>query len=108
MSATNKTPIENHAVVLDTSIAKHPRLVVEMPPEQEETVRDALEALLQIKTGISAQTIVLDALRIAAEQTYFWTPEWRAKEQAAEKAIAEGRVRTFNAMEEMLDFLDAQ
>ena len=58
-------------------------------------------------TGVSAQTVVLDALRIAAEQTYFWTPEWQAKEQAADQAIAEGRVQTFDKMDQMLDFLDA-
>jgi hypothetical protein len=61
-----------------------------------------------METGVSAQTIVLDTLRIAAEQTYFWTPEWQAKERAADQAVAEGRVRTFDTMEEMLDFLDAQ
>jgi hypothetical protein len=45
---------------------------------------------------------------IAGEQTYFWTPEWQAKEQAADEAIAEGRVQTFDTMEDMLTFLDAQ
>ena len=42
------------------------------------------------------------------KQSDFYTPEWQAKEQAADQAIAEGRVRTFDTMEDMLDFLDAQ
>jgi len=46
--------------------------------------------------------------RAAVEQRTFWTPEWQAKEREADEAIAEGRVRIFDTMEEMLEFLDAQ
>lgn len=108
MSDTGNLPMRHEAVILDTSVARRPRLVIEVPREQEKAVQDALETLSRMATGVSAQTIVLDALRIAAEQTYFWTPEWQAKERAADEAIAEGRVRTFDTIEEMLDFLDAQ
>ena len=95
-------------VVLDTSIAKRPRLVVQVPPTQAQAIRQALERLSQTEKGVSAQKVVLEALRTAAEQTYFWTPEWQATEQAADRAIAEGRVRTFTRMEDMLEFLDQQ
>lgn len=108
MSAKNPPPIDQPDIALDTSVASHPRLIVDVPPEQERAIRQALETLAHAETGVSAQTIILDALRIAAEQTYFWTPEWQAKERAADKAIAEGRVQTFDTMEEMLDFLDEQ
>jgi len=108
MSTTRNLPLRQQDVTLDTSVAERPRLVVEVPPEQEKRVREALETLSQIETGVSAQTVVLDALRVAAEQTYFWTPEWQAREREADKAIAEGRVQTFDTMDEMLDFLDAQ
>jgi hypothetical protein len=106
--STKNAPTRHQAVILDTSDNKISRLVIEVPPEQEQAIQDALETLSRMETGISAQTVVLDALRIAAEQTYFWTPEWQAKEQAADRAIAEGRVRTFDTMDEMLDFLDEQ
>jgi hypothetical protein len=46
--------------------------------------------------------------KVAPDQAWFWTEEWQAKERAAEKAIAEGRVRTFDTMDGMLEFLDAQ
>jgi hypothetical protein len=108
MSTMKNAPMRHQAVILHTSDDKTSRLVIEVPPEQEQAIQDALETLSQMETGISAQTVVLDALRIAAEQTYFWTPEWQAKEQAADRAIAEGRVRTFDTMDQMLDFLDAQ
>ena len=105
MSGKTQTP---EAVTLDTTIAERPRLIVEIPPEQAKLIRDALEKLSQEESSISAQQVVLEALRTAAEQAYFWTPEWQAKERAADQAIAEGRVKTFDTMEEMLDFLDAQ
>jgi len=101
-------PMHHQAVTLDTSDNRTSRLVIKVPPEQEQVIQNALETLSRMETGISAQTVVLDALRIAAEQTYFWTPEWQAKEQAADQAIAEGRVRTFDTMDKMLDFLDGQ
>jgi hypothetical protein len=71
-------------------------------------VQNALDKLAQGTVGVSAQAILLDALCTASEQTYFWTPEWQAKERAADRAIAEGRVRTFDTMDQMLDFLNAQ
>jgi hypothetical protein len=108
MSTVKNVPMRHQAVTLDTSDKGNSRLVIKVPPEQEQAIQDALETLSQTETGVSAQTVVLDALRIAAEQTYFWTPEWQAKEQAAERAIAEGRVQTFDTMDQMLDFLDAQ
>ena len=56
----------------------------------------------------TVQRILVEALLTAVEQTYFWTPQWQAKERQADQAIAEGRVRTFGTMEEMITFLDAQ
>ncbi len=52
--------------------------------------------------------VLMDALQIAAEQRYFWMPAWQAKEREAEKAIAEGQVKTFDSMDEMLDFLETR
>jgi len=95
-------------VTLDESTPDRPRLVVEMPAEQQEAIRTALAALTEAGDGARIQRIVSEALLTAVEQRYFWTPEWQAKEQEADEAIAEGRVRTFDTMDEMLDFLDAQ
>jgi hypothetical protein len=49
-----------------------------------------------------------DVRLIMAGQAYFWTPEWQAKERAADRAIAEGRFHTFDTIEDMLYFLDLQ
>lgn len=43
-----------------------------------------------------------------ADQDYFWTEEWQAKERAADQANAEGRFETFASMKEMLGFLNTR
>ena len=93
---------------LDTATPGHPRLVMDVPPEQEASVQAALETLFQRGNGAAVQAVILEALLTAVEQAYFWTPEWQAKERSVDEAIAEGRVRTFDTMDDMLDFLDAR
>ena len=41
-------------------------------------------------------------------QACFWTEWWQAMERAADEAVAKGQFHTFDSMDEMLDFLDAQ
>jgi len=96
-------------VRLDSANAQRPRLVVAVPLDQADSIREALGKLANsTSAGVSAQAVILDALRMAAEQTYFWTPEWQETERAADLAIAEGRVQTFDRMNDMIDFLDEQ
>ncbi len=94
--------------ILDVTIPNYPRLVIDVPSEQQSAVQADLNALVQVGDGTVIQRILLDALLNAVEQTWFWTPEWQAKEREANQAIVEGRVRTFDTMEEMVEFLDAQ
>jgi len=47
-------------------------------------------------------------LAAETDQAYFWTEQWQAMERAADEAAAQGQFRTFDTMDEMLDFLDAQ
>ena len=95
-------------VTLDESTPQPTSLVVEMPADQREAIRRALEALTEAGDGAKVQRIVSEALLTAVEQRYFWTHEWQAKEKEADQALVEGRVRTFDTMDDMIDFLDAQ
>ncbi|RLT45052.1 MAG: hypothetical protein DWI57_01645 [Chloroflexi bacterium] len=96
-------------VLLDTADARRPQLVVAVPLDQTEIVREALTKLASSAfPGVSAQEVILNALRTVTEQAYFWTAEWQEKEQAADLAIAEGRVQTFDQIDAMIDFLDQQ
>ena len=68
-------------VRLDTADARRPQLVVTVPLDQTDSVREALPKLANSTSlGASAQEVILNALRTAAEQVYFWTPEWQEKE----------------------------
>jgi hypothetical protein len=96
-------------VRLDTADARRPQLVVAVPLDQADSVRDALAKLTaSAAAGASAQKVILEALRTAAEQSYFWTPEWQEKERAAGLAIAEGRFESFDTVDDMIEFLDRQ
>lgn len=43
---------------------------------------------------------------IPAEQAWFWTREWQAGEKEADEDIAQGRVKTFNRLDDLLEELD--
>lgn len=60
------------------------------------------------RPDVSVRMTAPDVRLIMAGQAYFWTPEWQAKERAADRAIAEGRFHTFDTIEDMLYFLDLQ
>jgi hypothetical protein len=47
-----------------------------------------------------------ETIEIAADQVYFWTAEWQAKEREADEDIAAGRVKTFDTMDAFLADLD--
>lgn len=96
-------------VRLDMADARRPQLVVTVPLDQTDSIRDALAKLAASgRHGASAQEIILEAVRTAAEQSYFWSPEWQDRERAAGLAIAEGRFETFDTVDDMIEFLDQQ
>jgi len=39
---------------------------------------------------------------IPKDQLWFWTPEWQKKEREADEDIAQGRVKEFSTVEELL------
>jgi bifunctional DNA-binding transcriptional regulator/antitoxin component of YhaV-PrlF toxin-antitoxin module len=39
---------------------------------------------------------------IPKDQLWFWTPEWQKKEREADEDIAQGRVKEFDSVEELL------
>jgi hypothetical protein len=43
---------------------------------------------------------------VPAEQAWFWTNEWQAKEREADENLAAGHVTTFDTSEDFLAHLD--
>jgi len=44
----------------------------------------------------------------AAEQDYFWTPEWQADEKEVDDQLDRGEYETFDSIDDMLTFLHQQ
>ncbi len=84
----------------------HTHLVLDIPPEREAEIAEAIKTLLESSDDPAAQDRLLQALIASAEQSYFWTPEWQAGEKEADEEAANGDYKTFNSMDEMLSFLD--
>jgi bifunctional DNA-binding transcriptional regulator/antitoxin component of YhaV-PrlF toxin-antitoxin module len=74
-----------------------------LPPK----VREALHAVVgdDVEFHVVEGTVVLRAVRtIAADQAWFWTPEWQAGEREASEQIARGEGEKFDST---ADFLKA-
>jgi hypothetical protein len=84
------------------------QLVLSIPPEREKEVAQALEALLKADDKAATESRLLDVIITAAEQGYFWTPEWQADEQEIDDQLSHGEYETFDSMDDMLTFLDQQ
>lgn len=39
---------------------------------------------------------------VPKDQRWFWTPEWQAKEREADEDIAQGRVKEFDSVDDLL------
>jgi hypothetical protein len=42
---------------------------------------------------------------VPADQAWFWTPEWQAKEREADADLAAGRVKTFKNAKQAIQWL---
>ncbi len=57
---------------------------------------------------VAASTTGARALPTAADQAWFWTPEWQEGEREADADIAAGRTTYFDSTEEFLAALDRE
>jgi AbrB family looped-hinge helix DNA binding protein len=83
------------------------RGVITIPAE----IRSAthLEEGDPIEVEVTDEGILLRPMKlIEATQAWFWTPEWQAKEQQADKEFAEGKGEIFASGEEFLAALEAR
>lgn len=50
---------------------------------------------------------VLSSVSLPGNQAWFWASEWQAGEAEADADLREGRYRTFENMEDFINFLDS-
>jgi AbrB family looped-hinge helix DNA binding protein len=77
------------------------------------TIPAEIRAAIHLEEGdlvefeITSQGILLKPQKVIdATQTWFWTPEWQAKEREADADLAAGRSRFFASNEEFLSSLE--
>ncbi len=72
-------------------------------------IRDALHAregdYLEFTVTEHGEVTVRATRRIAADQAWFWTPEWQAGEAAASADLAAGRTAIYDSAEDFIDAL---
>lgn len=58
---------------------------------------------VQVEDG---KIVLVPMKLVPAEQVWFWSEEWQKGEKEADKDIAEGRVKSFDNVEDLLEDLD--
>jgi len=73
------------------------------------TIPHRISRALRLKKGdhmllrlVGGRLEMIPVSLIPKDQLWFWTPEWQAKEREADEDIAQGRVKEFSTVEELL------
>jgi antitoxin MazE len=82
---------------------------VRLGSKHQVTIPHRISKALKLKKGdhmlvrlVGERVELVPASLIPKDQLWFWTPEWQEKEREADKDIAEGRVKEFSSVEELL------
>ncbi len=60
-----------------------------------------------LSVHLEADRIILTPKKlIDKSQAYFWTRSWQSAEQEAERDIAEGRIESYETVDDLIDALD--
>ena len=62
--------------------------------------------VMQVETSDKG-IIFIPVKLIPKDELWYWSKEWQKKEQAADKAIEEGRVKEFDQVEDLIKDLDS-
>jgi len=79
------------------------RNVITVPPEVRQALHVSPGDSLAFQLEENGTVTVQGLKAIPADQAWFWTPEWQAKEREATKAINEGRFDRFDNHQAFLD-----
>jgi AbrB family looped-hinge helix DNA binding protein len=82
---------------------------VRMGAKNQITIPHRISKALRLKKGdhmlvrmVGKTVELVPATIIPRDQRWFWTPEWQKKERKADEDIAEGRVKEFASVDELI------
>ena len=77
--------------------------------KRQVTIPHGISSALRLKKGdhmllrlVGGRVEMIPVSLIPKDQLWFWTPEWQKKEREADEDIAQGRVKEFSTVEELL------
>jgi bifunctional DNA-binding transcriptional regulator/antitoxin component of YhaV-PrlF toxin-antitoxin module len=82
---------------------------VRLGAKNQVTIPHRISRALRLKRGdhmlmrlVGGRVEMVPARLIPKDQLWFWTPEWQKKEREADEDIAQGRVKEFESVEELI------
>ena len=82
---------------------------VRLGAKNQVTIPHRISRALRLKRGdhmlmrlVGGRVEMIPASLIPRDQLWFWTPEWQKKEREADEDIAQGRVKEFESVEELI------
>lgn len=82
---------------------------VRLGAKNQITIPHRISKALRLKKGdhmlvrmVGSTVELVPATIIPKDQRWFWTPEWQRKEREADDDIAQGRVKEFASVEELI------
>jgi AbrB family looped-hinge helix DNA binding protein len=82
---------------------------VRMGAKNQITIPHRISKALRLKKGdhmlvrmVGKTVELVPATIIPKDQLWFWTPEWQRKEREADEDIAQGRVKEFTSVDELI------
>ena len=82
---------------------------IRLGAKRQVTIPHRISSALRLKKGdhmllrlVGGRVEMIPVSLIPKDQLWFWTPEWQKKEREADEDIAQGRVKEFSTVEELL------
>jgi antitoxin MazE len=82
---------------------------VRLGAKNQVTIPHRISKALRLKKGdhvlmrlVGRRVEMVPASLIPKDQLWFWTPEWQKKEREADEDIAQGRVKEFASVDELI------
>lgn len=90
-------------------------MVVELRQKSQVTIPSDILKALNLKTGDKLEFTVQDGkiivqpvVTVPKDQAWFWSEKWQAEERTVEEQIKNGQVKSFDNIDDAINFLDNQ
>lgn len=85
---------------------------VRLGAKHQVTIPHRISKALRLRKGdhmlmrlLGSRVELIPVRLVPKDQLWFWTPEWQRKERKADEDIAQGKVKEFSSVEELLQDL---